>query len=136
MPDFDVLKTINQLNSDVSRWSYLTRNELVQKLNSMNIRQTGKLLKSISYNLRKYHGEVERITFKFPRHGIFVEKGVGRGYPIESVRNTSAMLSVMSGKKRYPKPWFNPVMDDELPALADTVAKHYGDLSVKHIKIK
>lgn len=127
-------QTIEALNNEVSSWSRSTRNQLVQELHRLNIRQTGQLIKRISYRLRKADFQVERISYRFLRYGVFVEKGVGRGYSIERVKATTLLVGGMSGKRR-PKRWFNPVMDERIPDLADQVAKHSADINAKRLKI-
>jgi hypothetical protein len=62
------------------------------------------------------YGEAQRITIKFPLHGVFWHKGVGRGAPAGSTG------------RRTPAPWFNPVLDDFLPELADILADYQADL--------
>jgi len=42
----------------------------------------------------------------------------------------------MSGKKRQPKPWFNDVMQNRLPILANQVAKTDADIVANNLFIK
>ena len=46
-------------------------------------RMEGKLSESISARLGKKTGVIELVSFSFERHGVFVHKGVGRGYELQ-----------------------------------------------------
>lgn len=59
------------------------------------------------------YGALSSIRFKFPRHMVFVHKGVGRGHPISNPRKA--------------KPWFNEILDKEIEVLADIVAENTAD---------
>lgn len=78
--------------------------------------------KSLGLSLKKEFGGVSRINFKFQRHGIFFEHGVGRGRPVRSSRAT-------------PRPWLAPILDPAIQELADIIASEYADLGVDAIKI-
>lgn len=98
--------------------------------------------------------------FGMPRHAIYVHKGVGRGYPIEvaggqsitrtkaaqkltdrgynktAIANTLAVsMAGKKNKKRKPKGWFNPIIDRNLPVLANVVASHDADIIATNIFI-
>lgn len=73
----------------------------------------------VNYRTARQTGEIDKIGFRLMRHGIFVEKGVGRG------------RAIGSGREK-PKPWFNPTVSAHIETLADTVALHTLDeLSAK-----
>ena len=66
-------------------------------------------------------GVSELVSFSFERHGVFVHKGVGRGYNMTGgavIRTTKAAMSA----PRNPVPWFNAVLDTQIPILADSIA--------------
>jgi len=82
-----------------------------------------KLAASIRSKTRENLGEIDTITFSFERHGVFVHKGVSRGYPIRgggSIKNPS-------GKSRVAIEWFNPVLDKDFPELANRIAEINAD---------
>lgn len=58
------------------------------------------------------------IGITFEKHGIYVEKGVGRGRGIDS------------GKTK-PMPWFNPVVELYVPVIAEDLAINAADLLQK-----
>lgn len=74
------------------------------------------------------NGMVSKVSFKFPRHMVFVHKGVGKGVPI-SIAGSSATA-------RKPKPWFNEVIDPAVDELADIVAQETADYIVADIGIR
>ena len=96
-----------------------------------------KLAASITSKVKKEFGIVDRISFNFERHGVFVHKGVGRGYKISG----GTVVRVAKGKEttsRKPVEWFNPVLEQMLPELADRLAEVNADavLNVSRMMIK
>lgn len=84
-------------------------------------RMEGKLFESISARLSKKMGIIELVSFQFERHGVFVHKGVGRGYRV----NGNAVIRTSKGPMQMPRnpaPWFNIVLDVQVPILADQIA--------------
>ena len=92
----------------------------------------GKLADSITSRTGKSLGTIERISFNFERHGVFVHKGVGRGYPKSGKKN----IEESSGKGRKPVEWFNPVIDKYIPELADRIAEINADAAVNATSMK
>lgn len=80
-----------------------------------------KLHKSITTKTRKEHGEIYSVTFQFERHGVFVHKGVSRGHP--------------AGNERTAFEWFNPVLEQYIPELADNIAKINADAALNSAKM-
>lgn len=122
-------------NASITGWDKSNTKHLKDTLNRLNVGKTGRLLKSVSGRVKKIDGLAEIITKKIDRSGVFVEKGVGRGYPIESIRSNRTSISAKGGKGREPKPWFNSTIDRDFPALADAVNKYWADASLRVIKI-
>lgn len=89
-------------------------------------------------SVKKYAGEASRIDFGMPYYMAFVHKGAGRGYGgVKSgeftIRgggkrktNPSSMGRMGTGKRK-PKPFFNPVMEEMFPELAQIIATYHGD---------
>lgn len=95
-------------------------------------RMENKLAQSIKSKTKKSYGAVEMISFNFERHGVFVHKGVGRGYPISG----NKVIKNPSGKIRKPVEWFNPIVDKYYPQLADKIAGVNADAAVNATRLK
>lgn len=144
----------------ITSWGRETIPQLKREMRSLGIRRyTGAME---SYLKNRYYRRENRITsigVAMPRHAVFVHKGVGRGYPMGSSGKSKGQkaLNLLSrgynkatvartvgrisnaekmGKARKPKPWFNPVMDRRIPALASEVAKHDADIIATNILIQ
>lgn len=102
------------------------------------------------------YGIINRIGFSFPRHGIYIHKGAGRGQGgyvgsnwtkmktingIEVstgiVRHTA--LNSINGKQgtgnRKAFAWFDPVIKNRLPELADIVTNYFDTMIMDATKI-
>ncbi|MDH7463974.1 hypothetical protein QEG73_21915 [Chitinophagaceae bacterium 26-R-25] len=119
-------------NNKMESWSDTTRDLLVAELLKLGIKHRFNsqspraAVQSLSDRLYQRNGIVNRISFKFPRHLIFVHKGVGRGTPISRVGQTG----------RQPKEWFNPVIDHRIEQLADIVAEDIGSAILNSLTIR
>ena len=123
------LKSAVRVFSDGKSESFVTRRKGTQT--------EGKLRDSIKSKASKQLGVVELISFSFERHGVFVHKGVGRGYKM----NGSFVVRTAKGspiRSRVAIPWFNPVLDKFIPELANRVAEINANaaLNTANIKIK
>lgn len=99
-------------------------------------RQERKLVNSIKPSTKQSFGEIDTISFSFERHGIFVHKGVGRGWEMSGklVRRTAA--GKMQGSGRNSVEWFNPVIDINAPRLADQIAEINANAVINASKLK
>jgi len=77
-------------------------------------------LKQFKGAIKKKYGAPERVKLTFPKHYIFVEKGVGRGRGISS-------------GKANPKPAINPALAAHMEELADIAAEGMADVAVRNI---
>ena len=94
-----------------------------------------KLEDSIRTQSRRTYGVITGQSFMFERHGVFVHKGVGRGYEmrggmVERTAKEDSIFSNNMGKVRVPFEWFNPVIEQSLPELADKLANINADAAV------
>jgi hypothetical protein len=89
-----------------------------------------KLDASIIGSTKRYFGVIDRVTYTFERHGVFVHKGVGRGYQLQGgvVRRVAKSKST---EVRQPAEWFNPVLDQTLPELSNKLAEINADAVLK-----
>ncbi|MBK5720145.1 hypothetical protein JGH11_04590 [Dysgonomonas sp. Marseille-P4677] len=128
--------SVEQFNKDVSGWSINTTRRLKANVRMM-VREDRKLSDSINPNVyydNKYGvKEANRIGFSFVREGIHIHKGAGRGqggykgskwynqYGEQKTTQLSSLAKMGTGNRK-PIEWFDPVIDQELPQLADLVA--------------
>lgn len=89
-------------------------------------------------SVKKYAGEASKIDFSMPYYMVFVHKGAGRGYGGSKTgeftsllggkrkTNTSSLGKMGTGKRKA-KPFFNPVIEQLFPQLADIIANYHGD---------
>lgn len=139
----------SEFNQGVSAWSNGTKRKI--KLEVLRqVLNIGPGHNNQQVAVRKYAGEASKINFSFPYYMVFVHKGAGRGYG----GNKTGLFTRASGRKgttnplsmgkmgtgrRKPKPWFNPIVESQFPALADLVATYHGGkvmLKIEKILIK
>jgi hypothetical protein len=142
-------EALRKFNDDVKAWAIHTTARL--KANArMRVVRNLLLSDSIRPNLyydKQYAKEVNRIGFSFVREGVYVEKGAGRGYGGYSggsswynrkgqLKETSeSSLMKMGTGRRRANPWFNPVIAQELPYLADIVGEYSATLQINATNI-
>ena len=101
-------------------------------------RDEDKLVRSIRRRVMYKHGISQGCSFRIERHGVFVHKGVGRGYEIVSgsmvVRRTAK--SPPGDRIRTAKDWFNPIIEANVPQLADDVARVNADAAVNALRLR
>jgi hypothetical protein len=137
---------VNEQNQLIKRWAPKVKRALTNSARVFdNGKQTsfvmrkgrmeGKLADSITARIGKKLGVAELVSFSFERHGVFVHKGVGRGYEI----NGNAVVRTAKGgmdTPRIPVPWFNPVLDLQVPLLANSIAEVNANAAVNATNLK
>lgn len=122
------------LNSGIRAWAKNTTAALKSEFDILDIQHVDRSPSPVASRdkimtaLRNRQGIISIIGFKFPKHMVFVHKGVGKGVP--------ASRAGSSGTTRKAKEWFNPVISAKVDDLADVVANATGDLIVNNIGIK
>ncbi len=99
-------------------------------------RQEGKLVNSIRPSTKQTYGEIDTITFSFERHGIFVHKGVGRGWKMNGKLVSRTAKGEMKNGGRNVVEWFNPIIERNAPILADQIATVNADAVLNATKLK
>ncbi len=126
------LDALNELNNISQGWSETTKLHFLERLRSQGAFKSGKLARSLINRLKLDSGVVSKITFNFLRYGVFVDKGVGKGWPIERVGDVIAALNIGGGgNSREAKPWINVTLSRDIVELADRIAASAADMSVK-----
>jgi len=157
-------------NQMIRRWAAMVRRKLVGSVLRMQKGKSGavtrgvkrlqsrtefKLRDNMAYRTHQDYGIIDGVGFRFERHGVFVHKGVGRGYVMvggmvvrgsrpgdilkayAKSKNRSAEKSVLIGPgRRQPVEWFNPILDQHVPELADKVAKMNADAVVNALRMR
>jgi len=136
---------VDEYNKDINEWTAETKRKIKREVLQLTARYSGKGYAEQKAAARKYAGEASKITFSFPYYMVFVHKGAGRGYGGNITgqftrRNGSKgetnkrSMGRMGTGKRKPKPFFNPVIEAQFPALADLVANYKGDKVILQIQ--
>lgn len=110
-------------------------------------KRSGDGLDSLKMKTHQTMGEIDGSGFKFNRYLVFVHKGAGRGFggakgskwigPDGKLKSTMATsLGKMNSGSHKAEPWLNPVLDAEVPKLADMEAGFQADNAIKAIQIK
>ena len=124
---------MNEQNSLTRVWTTQTKSQLRNNIRSLSNKGKGDLLRSLKHNYSMSYGVISKISIKFIRHGVFFQKGVGRGY-----RSTNGIVhKVRPGEmRRRPEDWFNQTLDQRVPILADQVCKVQADAAVNSMNAK
>ena len=113
------MPTQNNIHSDrikyLEAWAAMNITIWQDKMISLKVRDTGKLLDSLKTTiLRNSGGDIDKITYSFLMYGRFVDMGVGRGMNA-GVRRKDGMkfyekrnrIGQLNEYNRSPKPWYN-----------------------------
>ncbi|MFD2961392.1 MULTISPECIES: hypothetical protein [Olivibacter] len=138
-------------NALIRNWGKVTLQSVKSRYISIirGKNRSGDGLESLKVGYKSSFGEIDQINFKFARHLVFVHKGAGAG--VGGAKGTSWVTSSGQRKrtaieslnklgtnftKRRGKPWLNPVMDREVPKLADLLLELNIEHALKTIQIE
>ena len=128
-------------NEAITKWSSMVQRRLRDSATRFSKGKDGtitrpgrsetKLHGSIKGSTSKQYGVIDRASIIFERHGVFVHKGVGRGYQMQggTVIRT-AKRPIPDPNPRTAHEWFNPIIEQTLPELADKLAEINADAVV------
>lgn len=111
------------VDQEIRAWGKLTRSHLVGQLLSLglegraNIAEEQHLEETVNYHTKRTDGELERVSIRFARHGIFLEHGVGKHREKGTIAASQAA-----------KPWLIPILPGAVESLADRLAEAYSDV--------
>lgn len=131
MRSFDQ-EAMENFNAKVMDWGSQTRAALSSSISGAGIGGS-ELRRSIRNNYKKEYGEIYRIGFSFKREGVFIEKGVGRGYVMRG--GQVVKISKNPAGSRLPRPWFNRVIDANLPGLEQIVFEYAEKAIINTVRI-
>ena len=132
--------TIEDMTYDWDKFCQIVIERWQDKMIDKGIYDTGTLHNSIVYNYRGVNAMNQTvmrgnalkagtlpdfISFSFPKYGIYVERGVGRGY----TRGNGGDLVKFKGKGRgrERRTWFYRIFANERHKLGELMAKYYGN---------
>jgi hypothetical protein len=119
---------IDKYNEDIKAWNDGTYREVKAEMDRLGIkhlpgsRSPISLQRAITTRLRKQDELVNRIGYQFPRHGVFVHKGVSRGHG--------------KGNPRTAKEFLQPVIDRRFDELENIVLDGTGSMIINALAIK
>lgn len=125
-----------ELRSSASWFQFGKTEPFITRGKGAKQRQEGKLVNSIKPSTKQSFGEIDTISFSFERHGIFVHKGVGRGWEKSGPVVVRTAKGKMTGGGRNVVEWFNPVIDRNAPELADRIAEVNADAVLNATKLR
>lgn len=125
----DDSKDISQkLNHELEKDARGALHNMLNNIERFGIVDTGKSFRFLQYKLGYDSGhDIDRIGFRMHRYTLLQEHGVGRGHP----KNGHDAARAAEGGKRKPRPWFTDALEKQVPKMADTVAEHEADKSVR-----
>ncbi|MCX6231156.1 MAG: hypothetical protein NTZ33_06390 [Bacteroidetes bacterium] len=131
-------------NAIVKQWKNLVQRELKTSLGQFTNGKQGmvqrkgrmedKLANSLKGSIHLDYNLADGVSFKFERHGIFIHKGVGKGY--KSTNGMVIKYSKNPSGHRNAAEWFNPIMEHTVPELADKLAVVNADAAVNATRMK
>lgn len=125
-------QAVEEFNSKVRAWGDKVRNALGPSISSAGIKGS-RLKGSIRNTYKEEYGEIFRIGLTFAREGVYVQKGVGRGYVMNGgvVVKTSKTI----GFNRKPKPWFNHIIESFIPELEEIIYGYTDTAIINTVRI-
>lgn len=95
-----------------------------------------KLQPTIKGKVNYEHGISVGASFRFERHGVFVHKGVGRGYQMQGGMVVRTAKNPPNPRPRVPVDWFNHIIDSSVPELAERVGRINADAAINAVRMR
>ena len=136
------LITTQEFNEKVRGWTVSVRSRMARNAPKYtgvesSKRVDPKLAASLSYRIRKDREDISsRIKYQFPRHGVFIHYGVGRGYMREGGAVVKVSRSRTQGINRRPNDWFDVEIRNNMEDLAEIAQEFYGDWALEDMLSK
>lgn len=143
---------VTEYNNAIIAWQHSVAAQLRKNIASVS-RRVAISLRPNTYTDK--YGTVERLGFSFLRHGIYIHKGAGQGQggyigskwnQIKRINGTEISTMIVRhtnpdslGKQgespRKAFEWFDPIIKQRLPELADIVANYYDTMIIDATRI-
>ena len=115
----------------------------------LGIKRVSGELSNIKYKLLRKDttGVYTKIRFIFPRYGVFIHKGAGRGHAGSkgsrwqnardiTIRTDQRSLGKMNTGGRSAKEWFNPVVENFVDVLVGRLQQYFISIAYQRLKIQ
>lgn len=126
-----------EYNQKIIAWKSKVTLALRASVSTLTSKGKGDLLRWIrGYVDFNKQGDAWRVIWKFPVHGVFLFKGVSRGYLlvnnriVRAITRDNAVYFIDKKFVRQPKDWYNEPIDSRVPELANIMASYYADKTV------
>lgn len=119
-------------NTRVTGWTQKIRLLLKSRIAALSQKGKGELADSVRTKTKKDFGDIERIDFTFVRHGVFFQKGAGRGYKVQNGKVMRAPGSESKVMRRKPKDWPAPI-NEHINELTTIVAAYHAENAAEAI---
>lgn len=132
------MDSTEKLNKEVRQWSNKTLDFL--RYNVYGGKGKGDLLTQLKQKVGYDFGEVSYVGYIFPRHGVFMAKGVGRGHVmvgdkvIRGIKTGKTVKTISGTVNRTPVNWWGDTMRERVPLLADIIADNKADEAALLVK--
>ena len=133
-------EAVAKFNRQVRAWGRTVNAALQASIGKM-ITEDKTLSGSLKQNYRHWGKvpqagqEITSIGFAFEEAGLYVHLGVGRGYNREGGTVVVTKKHNRDKMERQPKPWFDPVIEQHIPALEKIVTDYCGTLFINTTRI-
>lgn len=114
-------------------WGQVVAQELRAQMALMGLRNSGKLMRLMQPNYRRFSGVIEGVSFRTNRVGMIKLNGV-REQIVTVERGPRAGASYRL-RNQEPQDWYTPVMRTRLPELSNTLAQLHADVIVQESKV-
>lgn len=117
------------MNRVAADWAMITIDRWREKIDQMNIGQSGKLFGSFVSNIiRNSDGNPAKIELAFLYYGKFVDMGVGKGTRIGTLQDEKILRGRAAHFRtaRKPKRWYSKTKGAETRALAELMAREFA----------
>lgn len=143
----DIHASNEEINNKVAEITAKTVAILKTEQDRLGIKSYSGKGKKINVRYTEKNGLVNRISFKFSRYMVFIEKGASKSHGGtkgsqwknrhgQVIKTNPKSLGKMNTGKRHAKEWFNPVIENYAQQLAIEVAHEFVQLSFKNLRIK
>jgi len=137
---------VKKFNADVRSWAKDATRSLKSNVSAV-IDNDEELSKSIKAKVSTYKREVSKVGFAFVREGIYAHKGAGAGYGgfkggskwinakgETKTTNPKSFMKMGTGNRKQ-RQWFDPVIEQKIPQLADMVADYDATMVLNQTSI-